>query len=361
MSATSFLAVCFPNMKHSYDYYKPFTTHDSSLSPAGHTLVANRLGRVQEVREFLESTLAVDLSPDKRGAENGIHIANCGALWQTVVHGFAGVKPGYLAQKIEVSPILPPHIQSLSIPYQQGDKKVTIRATHSGTEIIPRNHRHMAFLFDLDGVLTDTAQYHFQAWKRLSNELGLKFTQADNELLKGVSRRRSFEIILEQNHALGQYSDAEIDTFIEKKNDYYHELIQQITPDSVLPGVLPFLEVAKRRGILLAVASASRNAQEVLHALGIAEQFDYIADASKVTRVKPDPEVFLDCAAALGVHPADCVGFEDAQAGIEAIKAAGMTAVGIHVAITSLEPDFMLNSTRDLSPDSIGQFIGMPG
>ncbi len=205
-----------------------------------------------------------------------------------------------------------------------------------------------AIIFDLDGVLTDSAKYHYLAWKTLSEELGLTFNKEINERLKGVSRMDSFQIILEVNHAEDRFSVQEKEKLIEKKNRIYVDYIKTMTPDDILPGILPFIGHAKKAGLKLAVASVSKNAGALLSALGIADQFDYIADAAKIKKSKPDPEIFLDCAQGLRVEPENCVGIEDAQAGIEAIKAAGMQAIGIHVTITSQEPDIHLQSTEEL-------------
>lgn len=209
--------------------------------------------------------------------------------------------------------------------------------------------RLKGFIFDLDGVLADTSGYHYQAWKTLSDELGLDFDSQINERLKGVGRRRSFEIILEENNALGNFTDVEIRSLLDRKNELYKELIGKITPKDVLPGILDFLTEAKANGIKLAVASASRNAFSVLDSLQITKLFDYISDASKIKNPKPSPEVFLDCMEALSLQPDECIGFEDAQAGIEAIKSAHMSAVGIGVTVTSVEPDMSLPDTRALS------------
>lgn len=194
----------------------------------------------------------------------------------------------------------------------------------------------------------DTAKFHFQAWKMLADELGLEFDMEVNERLKGVSRMRSFEIILEVNGAQDRYTEEEKLSFITKKNDLYVELIKTLTPADALPGIEGLVDSARAHGMKTAVASVSKNAPAVLSALGLAQRFDYVADASKVANSKPDPEIFLVCAEALGVDPACCVGIEDAQAGIEAIKAAGMYAVGINVTVTSLEPDMHLGSTAEL-------------
>lgn len=210
-------------------------------------------------------------------------------------------------------------------------------------------------IFDLDGVLTDTAKYHFLAWKKLADELNMSFTEKDNELLKGVSRIESFGIILKINGRSNEFSDEEKERLANLKNDYYREMIEQLTPEDILCGVLPFINAAKQNGLKCAVASISKNAPRVLELLGISDLFDYIADAAAVTKPKPDPEIFLTCAKALGFKPNECIGFEDAQAGIEAIHSAGMLSVGINVSVTSLEPDITLTSTNELDLTKIKQ------
>lgn len=214
-----------------------------------------------------------------------------------------------------------------------------------------------AFIFDLDGVIVDTAKFHFEAWKILADKLGLQFSHEVNERLKGVSRMRSFEIILEVNDALDRYTEEEKTAYITEKNNIYVELIKTLTPADILPGIKELVDTAKANGIKTAVASVSKNAPAVLTALELIDSFDYVANAAKVSKSKPDPEIFLVCANALGVDPAFCVGIEDAQAGIEAIKAAGMYAVGINVAVTSLEPDMHLKSTAELDFDKISDVL----
>lgn len=205
-----------------------------------------------------------------------------------------------------------------------------------------------ALIFDLDGVLTDTAKYHYLAWKKLADELGYYFDEDINELLKGVSRINSFEIILEKNNATTKYTHEEKENLANKKNEYYKEMIEQLTPNDILEGIVPFITEARNSGIKCAVASISKNAPRVLELLKISHLFDYIADAALVRNPKPDPEIFLTCAKVLGFQPNECVGIEDAQAGIESINAAGMLSVGINVTVTSIEPDIILKSTAEL-------------
>ncbi|HEY1165200.1 MAG TPA: beta-phosphoglucomutase [Chitinophaga sp.] len=184
-----------------------------------------------------------------------------------------------------------------------------------------------ACIFDLDGVIVDTAVYHYQAWKRLANELGFDFTEAQNERLKGISRMRSLELILEWGGI--HKTAAEQQALATRKNEWYVEMINQMTPQEILPGAKEFLEQVRSAGLKTALGSASKNSSTILERTGLLPLFDAIVDGNTVTASKPDPEVFLKGAAALGIAPAHCVVFEDAIAGIEAAKAAGMRSVGI--------------------------------
>jgi len=184
-----------------------------------------------------------------------------------------------------------------------------------------------ACLFDLDGVIVDTAKYHYLAWKRLSQELGFDFTEEDNERLKGVSRMASLEILL----SIGQVvvSEEEKLSMAEKKNKWYVDYISKLKEDEILPGVKEFLTLLRENGIKVALGSASKNSMLILENLKLIPYFDAIIDGNKVSKAKPDPEVFLLGAKELGVNAEECVVFEDAEAGIEAAKRANMKAVGI--------------------------------
>ncbi len=184
-----------------------------------------------------------------------------------------------------------------------------------------------AAIFDLDGVIVDTAKYHYLAWQRLARELGFDFTPADNERLKGVSRMRSLEIIL----ALGgvRLSAAEQEAGAARKNAWYLEYIRAMTPAEILPGVIPFLTRLRQRGIKIALASASKNAGLILEKLRIGDRFDAVVDGNAISKAKPDPEVFVTAAGRLGIAPEECVVFEDAVAGVAAGRAAGMLVIGL--------------------------------
>lgn len=200
--------------------------------------------------------------------------------------------------------------------------------------------KHKALLFDLDGVLVDTAKYHFIAWKDLADGLGIPFTLQDNERLKGVSRMRSLEIILEIGNRT--MSEEERKANCEKKNNIYVSYIQKMTEDEILPGAKEFLLDAKTQGYRVALGSASKNTALILKRLHLTEYFDAVIDGTKVSKAKPDPEVFLQGAAALGVSPEDCIVFEDAVAGIQAAHAGGMAAVGIGSKEALPEADYHL-------------------
>ncbi|MBX3001705.1 MAG: beta-phosphoglucomutase [Caldilineaceae bacterium] len=182
-----------------------------------------------------------------------------------------------------------------------------------------------ALLLDLDGVITDTAEYHYRSWKRLADEEGIPFSREDNEELRGVSRRESLNRMLKGR----QIDEETAQAWMERKNSYYRESLSQITPNDLLPGVADLLAAARKAGLKLAVVSASRNAPEVIQRLGVAAQFDAIITGGHAGRAKPAPDHFLLAARELGLSPAECIGIEDAEAGVEAILAAGMVAVGL--------------------------------
>lgn len=186
-----------------------------------------------------------------------------------------------------------------------------------------------AFIFDLDGVITDTAEYHYRAWKQLASELGIEFSREDNERLKGISRMESLEIILEIGNKQSSYTIDEKEKLAAQKNEHYVDLIKQITPSDILPGIKQLLIDIKDAGYKLGLASVSKNAPAVLNSLQLSDQFDYMVDAHTIKRGKPDPEIFLKAAEMLGVKAFECIGIEDAAAGVEAIKSAGMFAVGV--------------------------------
>jgi beta-phosphoglucomutase len=194
-----------------------------------------------------------------------------------------------------------------------------------------------ACLFDLDGVIVDTAKFHFIAWKEMANELGFDFSEEENEQLKGVSRMRSLEILLE----IGKItkSEEEKSRLAAAKNRRYLEFVQQMSEEEILPGVIRFLNDLRSNGMPIALGSASKNAQLILDRIHLKEKFDVIVDGNIVSKAKPHPEVFLKCAEMLNVEPRECLVFEDAQAGIDAALNGGMKVIGVGSSDTLSDAD----------------------
>lgn len=208
-------------------------------------------------------------------------------------------------------------------------------------------------IFDLDGVVVDTAKYHYLAWKEVARELGFSFSEKENERLKGVSRMASLDILL----GIGgvSLSGEEKEKIADKKNKIYLEYILKMTPDEVLPGVAEFLKRLRKEGIKVSLGSASKNAMTILHQVGIEDLFDAVADGTNVTKAKPDPEVFLKGAELLGLEPSSCLVFEDAVAGVEAAHRAGMKCVGVGDAGILAEADFHIRGFSDV--DSVMRIV----
>ena len=187
--------------------------------------------------------------------------------------------------------------------------------------------KRLGVIFDLDGVIVDTAKHHFVAWQQLAQSQGWSFTSEDNEQLKGVSRVRSLELILQWNKV--EISPELFEQLLMEKNERYLNLIRDMDPPERLPDVQRVLQVFRDSGCGIALGSASKNARPILDKIELTPYFDVIVDGTNVSKAKPDPEVFLQAANQLGIAPEDCVVFEDAVAGIQAAKAAGMRAFGI--------------------------------
>ncbi len=184
-----------------------------------------------------------------------------------------------------------------------------------------------AFLFDLDGVLVDTAKYHYLAWRKLASQLGFEFNEEQNERLKGVSRMASLEILLEVGGI--HVSEQEKQHMAEVKNNWYVQLISSMTPDEILPGVPEFLNKTRQAGLKTAICSASKNTPVILERTGLGKWFDVVVDGNRTSRAKPDPEVFLLAASDLHLSASECVVFEDAEAGVEAALRGNMRCIGI--------------------------------
>ena len=212
-----------------------------------------------------------------------------------------------------------------------------------------------AFIFDLDGVIVDTAKYHYLAWKNLANELGFDFTEAQNEQLKGVSRVRSLEILL--NIGKVELSQEKKDELLLEKNTEYLEYVSQMTSDEILPGIKELLTFLENEKISFALGSASKNAPLILQKVGLFSKFDAIVDGNDVSKAKPDPEVFLIAAKKLNKSPEQCIVIEDALAGVQAANNANMLSIAIGDKDLLHEADYNLSDTGKLTIDFIKKLI----
>ena len=206
-----------------------------------------------------------------------------------------------------------------------------------------------AVIFDLDGVITDTAHLHFLAWKALGDSLGVEVNLELNELLKGISRQESLEIILRETGIYDNFTATERQALADRKNRTYVASLESLGPQDLLPGIGDCLKDLQKRGIKIGLASSSQNAGLIIEKLGLESYFEAMVDPRSLSKGKPDPEIYLKAAAALGLSPAKCAGVEDARAGIEAIRAAGMTAIALGQSLEQVPADYHLSSTRDLA------------
>lgn len=309
-------------LKKNWDYYAPRTdiTYGSSLGPAIHAILASDLDKTSEAYQYFMQAALVDLEDVRGNAADGIHGASAGGVWQAVVFGFGGFQ---LAEQGPVAnPHLPPSWTRLKFKvHWRGDwHEFDLRPTQeAGTAEI------RGVIFDLDGVLTDTAELHYRGWQKLADEEGMPFDQQANDAIRGLSRRESLMKIVGDR----QFSESQIQAMMERKNHYYQELLSEIGSEYLLSGASELLDELRKAGIKIAIGSGSKNARTAIELLGIADRIDTISDGYSVQRSKPAPDLFLHAAAQLGLEPAQCVVVEDAAAGIEAALAAGMWAVGL--------------------------------
>jgi beta-phosphoglucomutase len=308
----------------NHAYYDARTDHayGSSLGPAIAAVLSARQGDPDEAYEHFMRAARADLGDVRGNAADGIHGASAGGLWQALVFGFGGVR--FSGDEVLTAPRLPAHWTRLSFRITHRGRVIDVDL-RPGSSVASPGASICGLIFDLDGVLTDTAEAHYRAWQRLADEEGLPFDRAANDALRGISRSESLR------HLLGARAvgEAEAERLMARKNAHYREIVEAMGPDDLLPGALGLLRAARERGLRIALGSASRNAREVLDRLGIAGEFDAICDGHTVDAPKPAPDLFLAAAAALGLAPETCVVLEDAAAGVAAAHAAGMTAIGI--------------------------------
>jgi len=215
--------------------------------------------------------------------------------------------------------------------------------------------KEIGFIFDLDGVIVDTAKYHYLAWRNLANSLGFDFTEEQNEQLKGVSRIKSLEILLDIGKV--QLSQEKKEALLLEKNDEYLEYVYKMNSNEILPGVDRFLSFLETNKIKFVLGSASKNAQLILEKVGLLERFTAIVDGNNVSKAKPNPEVFLIGAKKLNMNPTNCVVVEDAIAGVQAANAANMISIGIGNAKVLSEANYVFDSMEAITSDFLKNLI----
>jgi beta-phosphoglucomutase len=359
--------------KHNFDYYDPLTTGDSSLSPCIQSVAAAELGYADQAYAYFMRTARMDLDDVNGNVSHGVHIAAMAGSWVSLVYGFAGFRDD--DGRLSFAPRLPAAWHRLlfrllvrgallqvtltgrSATYEVLEGEA-LEIRHFGKQLrvasgvpatIDLHPRLECVIFDLDGVITDTAEHHFRAWQRLAAEISLPFDRELNERLKGVSRMESLEIILENAGRTESLEDRV--RLADRKNAYFRELIAGITPADLLPGIGDLLADLRARGVKTAIASMSHNVWDIVRRLGIEPFVDLIVDPAALVRGKPDPEIFLAAAEQLGVRCEDCVGIEDARAGVAAIKAARMVAVGVGRDLPGA--DWLVEDTGALTADAL--------
>lgn len=335
-------------LQTNWDYYTPRTDHTygSSLGPAIHAILACDLDKSEEAYEHFMRAALVDLKDVRGNAGEGIHAASTGGVWQAVVFGFAGVHLTPSGPVVE-TPHLPPLWTRLKFKLQWRKQwyefdisrtEVKVIKTENKTEEVGLYAQGLpnecteesalaikGVIFDLDGVLTDTSEFHYRGWKQLADEEGIPFERQANEALRGLSRRDSLLQLLGERLV----SEAELQEMMARKNGYYEQFIQSLSLADLLPGAGALLDELRAAGIKVAIGSSSKNAHIVIERLGIADKIDAISDGYSVARHKPAPDVFLHAATQLGLEPAQCLVVEDAAFGVEAALRAGMWVLGL--------------------------------
>ncbi|RJQ44623.1 MAG: beta-phosphoglucomutase [Anaerolineaceae bacterium] len=329
-------------LRVNWNYYAHRTdlTYGSSLGPPIQAIMATRVGDIEQAYRLFMLAARTDLEDMRGNAAEGIHAATHGGLWQACVIGFGGLK--FTPEGAVASPHLPAGWKRLKFGIQyRGERfEFDLRADseREAQSVKPKGQEKeisgkkpqmkisiSGAIFDLDGVITDTSEFHYLAWKRLADEEGIPFDRSKNDALRGISRFESLQKILDGRIL----SDEQTQILMERKNNYYLEYLTRLNATNLLPGVLDFIKDAKQQGIKLAVGSASKNTHLVLEKLGIFDLFDAVSDGFSVTRVKPAPDLFFHAANQLHIQPEHCIVFEDAEAGIKAALDGNFWVVGI--------------------------------
>ena len=346
---TAGLDASLAQVRRDVDYYEPLTTHDSTLSMTAFATCAAWLGNEARALDYWHQTALVDLGNLHGNTGHGLHMAAMAGSWLVLAQGYAGLR--FEDEVLRLAPRCPEGWSGYSfrMRWRGALIEIAVTANETGYTLLDGAALELfdhgrpvalcsdpvsvarpeiaAVIFDLDGVLTDTAEAHYHAWKRLTDEHGIPFDREVNEDLKGIDRPNSLRRILA---AAGvEVDETTFATMLAHKNDYYVDSIADFSPADLFSGAESLLRDCRRAGLKIGLASASRNAAALVERLGIARWFDHVTDSATISRGKPSPEIFLETARVLGVAPQNCLGIEDASAGIAAIRSAGMTSFGV--------------------------------
>ena len=360
----------------NFKYYQKYTTGDSSLSYSIMSIMAAESGDTQKAFDYYNKTVRMDIDDVNGNSRDGIHTACMAGSWMSTVYGFAGFRDygGVFSfdpklpeswKGLEFSLAIKGHVLDVKISHEQvtysvrkGNGKGKLEFVHRNQKVCLAAGQEKTFslkkklgavLFDLDGVITNTAPLHYKAWKEMADAEGLAFDEEMNKMLLGISREESLEVILRENKVNWTAEKKAEKCFW--KNERYKELLKSLTPADILPGIKKLLEDLKAHGVPAVLASSSKNAPAILDALKIRDMFAGIADANRVQKAKPEADIFLEAAELSGAWYTDCVGVEDAEAGVAAIKKGGMTAVGISQDSSLKEADLQVRGTGELTYD----------
>ena len=354
-------------MRRSYDYYEAVTTHDSSLSACVFSMMAARLGDCEKAMRYFYTTLGIDLDDQSGNTKDGLHIANMGGAYLSIVAGFGGMR---LDQDgLRLFPLLPDDWSGYAFPLDFRNSRLLVSVNAEGCAIkllegaevavtvydrlicvtqqeTQINRPVRAVIFDLDGVVTDTARFHYAAWKRIATELNIPFDEEKNERFKGVSRAECMKRLLEFGERTMPLE--EMAHWIEKKNDYYREELAALSPDAILPGVLETIQSLMQNKIPFALFSVSKNTDEILERIGLNGVFDAIVSGADIEHSKPHFEGYLLAAQRLKTDPRLCVMIEDSEAGLIGARRLSMRTIGIGTRLPADAADCCIYDLRAL-------------
>lgn len=354
-------------MTRTYHYYENVTTHDSSLSACIFSIMAARLGDLARAVRYFDMTVGIDMQDRSGNTRDGLHIANMGGSYLSIVYGFGGLR--ILTDGIRLFPLLPERWSGYSFPLAVRGSRVMVSVDHDGCRLslsegepveltifdqiikVTTQETHVSrtvrgVVFDLDGVVTDTAKYHYAAWKRIADELKIPFDETINERFKGVSRAACMDMLLEMDGR--DMTQAERQAWMSRKNEYYREALELLTPDDILPGVQTCMHELTGRGIPFALFSVSKNTDVILKKLGLQSAFAAIVTGNDIQQSKPHFEGYLLSAERLKLDPRLCLMVEDAQTGLVGAKNVSMMTIGVGRTLPKGCADFIIQNTNEL-------------